>query len=589
MNICKSELKLIIFFIFIFALNSISAQEYPKDYFRSPVKIPIYLSGSFSELRTNHFHSGIDIKTNGQQGLKIVAVADGYVSRIRVSPYGFGNALYINHPNGFTSVYAHLSKFSDDIESFVKKNQYHKKKYAIQLYPSKNKFVFKKGELIGLSGNSGSSRGPHLHFEIRDTKSEWPINPLYFGLKITDEIKPEIRRIKLYPVNESFVVKVTYYGKNSTYSKFYHDEFVLRLSKSNGNYILRGVKNISVNGAFKLGIETYDKMNNSYSTLGVYNILLKVNDENIFEEKFNTFSFANSRYINAHIDYAEKVHKKKKIQRLFLLPNNKLPFYETINNNGEIITEFGKENQINIFVKDFSGNMSVLKFKISGEELKSNTKNLNDESYRKIFSVKEANYFYDDEINLFAFPNTFYDDLKFKYRPKEGNSNTYSKLHIIHKNDVPVHKRYILKIKTQNLPEKYKDKAYIAVKYGKNSFSYLGGKLENGWIETKVREFGTFCVVVDSVDAVIKALNFKNGSYVSSKKELKLKIYDKQSGISSYNGYIDGKWVLMEYDAKYNLLKHKFDSRTSSGKHSLKVVVKDNCGNKKVAEFEFVR
>jgi len=182
--------------------SSLAQSNIPKDYFGKPLDIPLILSGSFGELRSNHFHSGLDIKTQQRTGLPVYAPADGYVSRIKVGHYGYGKALYIKHPNGYSTVYAHLERYAGKIQDYVKKQQYRKESYEIELFPKADLLPVYKGDLIGYSGNTGSSGGPHLHFEIRDASSR-PMNPMLFGLDVPDTRRPLLNSVMVYPVGDS--------------------------------------------------------------------------------------------------------------------------------------------------------------------------------------------------------------------------------------------------------------------------------------------------------------------------------------------------------------------------------------------------
>jgi len=338
-------------------LTSLFSQQYPQDQFISPLTVPLYLSGSFAELRTNHFHSGIDIKTNGQEGLSVIAVADGYVSRIRVLAAGFGKVLYLTHENGYTSVYAHLSRFEESLDEYVKSRQYIKESFEIELFPPKDKFVFKKGDTIAFSGNSGYSMGAHLHFEIRETTSEAVLNPLLFGIQVIDNLKPELSQIKIYPLDPGSVIQIDYYGRNAVYSKTYTQAVTLKSYLQQGVYKLSGIKEIRVFGKIGLAIESIDKMDASHNKLGLVEMFLIENDKEIFSCRRERFEFHQTRFINAHIDYEEKIKTKKVFERLYNLPFNELPFYNQ-GKDGVILLNEGDTNKYKVVLKDFYENTS---------------------------------------------------------------------------------------------------------------------------------------------------------------------------------------------------------------------------------------
>ena len=267
---------LLILFTYTICLSSFS-QNHPKDYFRSPLDIPLILSGTFGELRSNHFHAGIDLKTKGQSGLNVYAIADGYVSRIKVSPWGYGKAIYITHYNGYTSVYAHLMRYTGAIQDYVIDQQYLQKSYDIELFPDSLELKVQKGQIIGLSGNTGSSAAPHLHFEIRNSQNQYPQNGLQFGFDIKDDIPPIIKELKLYRQSKKTQIN----GNN-------HD-IILETKGENGLYMLD--QNIEVSGPFSIGLNTYDLLNFASNKNGVFSIDVFVDSSLIYSHKMEEFGF----------------------------------------------------------------------------------------------------------------------------------------------------------------------------------------------------------------------------------------------------------------------------------------------------------
>jgi len=328
--------------LFLIVLN-VSSQNYPKDYFSSPLDIDLYLSGTFGELRSNHFHSGLDFKTGGAIGKNVYSIADGYVSRIKVSPWVYGKATYIQHPNG-TSVYGHLDKYSPKIDSIVKAEQYRRESFAMDFFPEKNDIIIKKSEIIGLSGNSGSSGGPHLHFEIRNANQE-PINPMHFGITIKDNIKPTIQKLFIYNIYQNNIstkkdISLNYI--NGILSPKYHDT-------------------IAVSDKFYIGINSFDKLNGAPNQNGIYSMSIFVDDEKYFEFVADKFSFNETRYLNAYIDYEYFKKYRSRIQKSIILPNNNLSMYNSVKNRGLILMN-EKAKKVNIIISDFAGNKSEIVF-----------------------------------------------------------------------------------------------------------------------------------------------------------------------------------------------------------------------------------
>ncbi len=335
-----------------------SKARYPDTLFQSPLDRPLTLSGSFGELRGGHFHSGLDFTTGERVGKPVKTIADGYLARIKVSASGFGKALYIRHSMGYTSVYAHLNSFRDSIASYVKKAQYKQQSYQLNLYPGEEKFPVKQGEVIGKAGNSGSSTGPHLHFEIRESRTAMPVNPLYFGFKVKDTKSPVIRGLRLYPINDRSQVKVTFDDHKPVKSSL--EPITLQVQKDGANYGLAHAESIFARGAFGVSVAVTDYHDRSSHALGVSQITLRDQNRQIFKSRIDKFRFSETRYVNAHMDYAANVANNLEYQRCFVLPGNKLPFYNA-QNRGIIRISEGDQYNLAVHAKDASGNKSTLK------------------------------------------------------------------------------------------------------------------------------------------------------------------------------------------------------------------------------------
>src|SRR5699024_2993174 len=305
---------------------TLAQPQVPTDYFRSPVDLEISLSGNFGELRGNHFHSGLDIRTNYTQGHPIYAAADGYISRINIGHFGYGKALYIQHPNGYTTVYGHLQRFVGDIQEYTKKQQYRRESYEIQVYPEAGVIPVKKGDLIAYSGNTGGSGGPHLHYEIRDGNQR-PMNPLLFGYHVADTRKPNIDKLRIYTISDN--AHVDHQSKNKD----------LRLTPQNdGSYLDESIEAL---GKIGLRVATFDRLNSVDNKNGAYRIQTKINGEPHHEIRFDRFSFAETRYVNQYIDYAYWIDSKYKVQKLFREQNNQLSIITPSANAGYLNVEEG--------------------------------------------------------------------------------------------------------------------------------------------------------------------------------------------------------------------------------------------------------
>ena len=564
-------MKLVSFAILVITLLSTSfsfAQQY-----QSPLDFRLLLSGTFGELRGNHFHSGIDIKTEGVEGQKVYAIADGYISRIKISTWGYGKAIYITHPEtGHTSVYAHLQSFSTKIDSIVKNEHYKKESFEINFYPNRDALKVSKGEIIALSGNSGGSDGAHLHFEIRNTKTERPINPLQFGFKVADNIAPTLKKLKIYAFDTT---TINGYQKSKIYD----------ISKKEDNYSITEIP--TINGAFALGIFTYDKLNDSYNKNGIYSIKLCIDSTVCYEFKVDRLDFSTSRYINAHIDYCEKQESKNKYHRCYKLPNNKLDNYPTLINDGIINFTEDTTHLITLAVSDIYGNTSNLSFKAKATNRPFLMRcPLPIDSTSIPFPINKSTIFKAKNIELHMESNSLYEPLKFHYSTTDSVEGVYGLVHNVHNNRTPVHKKYVLSIKA-NVPVTLKNKTYIATTDLKGNFWHLGGDWKEGFLRTKVREFGDFCIIADTINPEIKGVNIFPGKVFNTQTTIKLTIKDKNSGIKSYRGEIDGKWILMDYDYKRNLLRFDIGKNLKKGKHTFTLKVIDNVENKKIYKAEF--
>ncbi|MFC4211438.1 M23 family metallopeptidase [Pedobacter lithocola] len=561
-------------FCFLLCATSAHAQQifstnkYPLTYFRQPLDIvPPALAGSFGEIRGNHFHSGIDFRTNQREGYPIYAVADGYVSRLRVQNSGFGQALYINHPNGFTSVYGHLQRFAPKIALLVKKLEYDKKSFEIDEFPNETLIPVRKGEVIAWSGNRGSSGGPHLHFEIRDTKTEETINPQFFGIDIPDNIPPVIYSLYAYRLNGKVFNEST-------------PKQAIPISGSNGTYKAAA---IGLTGEVGFGVVTTDRHNGLSGTNGVYSIQLELDGKMIYTSALERFAFEDSKAINSHIDYPTYLNTKRSIQKSFIEPGNPLSIYSNLVNNGKINFNDGALHQLKYIITDSKGNSSTLSFSVQAGSAPVTSAVV---PSGIIYPYNKVNEFNTDDVKVVFQKGTLYNDLNFMYKklPKLMG-NAYSSLHQIHNRYTPLHVGFDLWIKADNLPEYLRSKALIASSSG----SSQGGSYDNGYVKATPRNFGSYYIAVDTIAPRILPVNISDGKNMAGVSKILFKLSDNLSGIKSFNGYIDGQWTLMEFDTKTATLWHSFDERTSAGKHTLELVVIDMKENTRKYTITFYR
>ncbi len=558
--------------LFIIWDVALFAQE---RYYTDPVKIPMLLSGSFAELRSNHFHSGIDIKTRGVTGVSVHAVAGGYISRIVVSPTGFGKALYISHPNGTTSVYAHLQSFSDNVERYVKNNQYEKKSFRVDLNVPENLFKIKQDEIIGKSGNSGSSGGPHLHFELRDTDTEEPLNPLEFKFPVEDTTPPRIFSLMVAPLNESS--HAGYAGEKKTYPVIF----------KNGKYQLRDSHVIPAYGNIGIAIQANDYFDDSYNKCGIYSIQLKFDGELYYSFQMDRFSFAETRYINSHIDYDEYIQTNRRFHKTWIDPGNRLRIYNYLRQGGYLKVTDGNYHPVKIELKDRHGNTSVLEFSIVSRNKKIPRR---EDKFEKLLRFDRENKFNTGEVRIEFPEGSLYNDVKFDYTKIQGGKQFLSPVHVIHEETVPLHTSAWLSVKAENLEKRLQEKALLVnVDTVSGEISSAGGEFKNGWVTGNIRTFGNYAIAVDTVPPEIVPLSIKNNYEITETSQIRFKIDDELSGIQKIEGYIDGKWALFEYDPKSNLIVHRFDAeRFEMGKrHQFVLTVTDYSGNQNTYEATF--
>lgn len=551
----------------------LSANTDRRDMFINPVEIPVSISANFGELRPDHFHSGIDIKTNGVTGHKVLAADNGHIYRISVSPSGFGKALYIRHNNGFSTVYGHLDRFIPDIDKYVKEEQYRKEDFAIELYPQKDKFPVSRGDIIAFSGNSGSSMGPHLHFEVRRSSNENPVDPLSY-IELADEIRPVIDRIFIYPLSRNSMVNG------------YNEKVKFRLTGDKGNYSLSSPTPVMVSGDIGIGISTWDFLNNSWNKCGVRSVEMKLDGRTRYRHSIDEFAFSESRYINSHIDYEEQQRSGTWIQKTFLEPNNRLSIYELTENSGIIRLSDNEMHKVELIVTDYAGNNSRVTFLVAADN-NSSLDNSPPEPSREI-PYSEAAVFNRHDIKV-SFPrDCFYDTLRFIYKKSPSEQGLLSDLHYLHNRFTPVHKTFDLSIKPFDLPREL-DKYLCLVYVKEGSVSYAGGIMADGFVTGKVRALGNYAVGIDSVPPQVRALNFSDRSDIQGKSDLRIFLDDEFSGVASYEVTIDGNWALFEWDPKNRVISYKPDnSIKNGGLHKLVAVVSDNLGNKTNMEISFL-
>jgi hypothetical protein len=559
-------------YILLLSYSGSFAQSYPKKYFSKPIDPPYKLAGNFGEIRADHFHSGIDFSTSEEEGKNVYAAADGYVSRIKISSVGFGKAVYITHPNGFVTVYAHLKEFYPELEKYVHDKQYEKESFEIELFPTSKEFPVMKGQVIAYSGNTGSSTGPHMHFEIRHEKTEEPINAQLFGYKIPDKAKPEITMMKIIPKTTEGIIA----GHDSSAS------FKV-IQRNAGKYFVTDTQHVWGKVGFEFAMTDFQEKDKA--TIGIYSMQLKVDTAVVYSYKYNRFNFNETRYVNSHIDYAAKVNDGVIYERCFHQGRNPLRFYK--DTLGFYNFNENRKYKVKATVKDFNGNTSTVEFFVKGDS----SLKIQPRLFSPFITVIAPQYgivITEPDMVIDIPSNALYDTCYLLYKAEEKEPGFFSPSFIIGDRSVPLHLSMTLSLKATGIPDSLKSKAVIASKTQKQIWISEGGSWSDNLISTRTRHFGTFAVALDTISPLIGIKEMPDT--LTSRGQIGVKIIDDFTGIKSYRATIDGKWILLEYDAKNDMLNGRIEIPSTRSSHlfEIEIEVVDETGNKSIARRDFV-
>ena len=542
--------KLLTKLLVLFSSVVIHSQEVD---FHSPIDAPFNLSGTFGEFRSR-FHTGIDFK--GGEGINVFSIEDGYISRIEVSPNGYGKVIYITHPNGYSSVYAHLKRFSTEIERYIKSEQYRSKSFIVKRFPKKDQIQVKRGELIGYSGNTGRSFGAHLHFEIRDTNSQDALNPLMFNYTYEDLERPIIRG--LYTINE-----------NNTLIRDLPER--VKISRVNDSTFV--ADDIVFSGDIGFGLDIYDiQYKNLFNRNGVYKIELLIDSIQKFSYSMDRIKFSENHYKKLMYDYLSLVKNNKRVLKVYSPPKSSLSFINSNDFNGIIKSDEISDSKVDIKVTDWNNNSSYLKIKILGSNSKEFNKPLNGIEIltNQKYTINKGESAI--EINK----NTFYEDVLLNISFNHDTIDLGEEI-------TPFRSSIKLKLPIdKNLDSLRLSQTFIG-KIINNKINYISSKINDSYITANTSSLGKYIISRDSVLPEIKPINFQNKSNVKSNKTIRLRIKDDKSGIKNYRAYINGKWALFEYDPKQNLIFHDLsDSVIEDGENDLLIEFEDGVGNKQI-------
>jgi len=532
-----------------------------------PLKIPMFLSGNFGEMRSDHFHSGIDIKTQGSIGKAVYAIREGHVSRIKVQANGYGKSIYLAHPDGTTSVYGHLDSYRDDIAAYVKKVQYQRKSHQVDIYLKGDEFRLERGEQIARSGNTGGSFGPHLHFEIRTTGNQHPTNVLHYGLDIKDHTAPRFLSMSLTPLSPGSRIN----GKETA------QEF--SLLKDQGIYTVPWGTDLKASGGLGMAVEVYDYLDGSGNRCGVYSLELYQEEKLLYKHVMDEFAFSESRYINAHMDYGRYIRSGVRSHRLHVLPHNKLRIYKELENRGMIKVPGEGTLPLRVVATDVAGNRSELQIELQSQRPASP---LHVPQAGTSMSEHADNHFDSPNLRMHIPAGSLYEPTQFRLDSLTSEPGILSPLYQVHLAEVPLHKRSTLSIRYRGPEGLPKGKLHLLEWDAEDDrWVSAGGSYVEGWVSASVRRFGTYAIGLDTIAPEITPLNGSSKADQRQEKALRFRILDTGSGIEKYEGYIDNRWALFEYDPKNDLLTYTFDEErlAKNSPHELELYVSDEMGN----------
>ena len=555
---------------FIFTLLSflVPLSGQADSNYHPPLDIPMFLSGNFGEIRPDHFHSGIDIKTQGHTGFPVSSIADGYVSRIKVQANGYGKSLYITHPDGHTSQYGHLDRYTEAIAKYVKEVQYKRRSHQVDIYPPADKFKVSSGQLIAYSGNSGSSMGPHLHFEIRSTAKQHPLNVLKYDFEIKDSQAPRFMGLYITPLD----VASGFNGNNSMAR--------MELVKDQGIYTVAWGTRMEIAGNFGLGVEVFDFLDGSHNRCGIYSLELHAGGKQIYSHRMDEFAFSESHFVNACTDYQEAVLNGKKVHRLYRLPGDRLRIYGSLENDGRMQLAPGEELPIRIVALDVAGNQSVLEVLLKGSSSAQPPADDKKDPHATVDHSREFRIAR-GEADLLIPAHALYEDTPIAFEREENPLAFMGMAYRVHDEATPFHGSCKLTIELPFMEKMLRSKLLLAKKDNKGEWNSAGGKINGEYLEVSLKSFGNYLLCLDTLAPEIKPHQPMKENDYRGQKRMAYIIHDELSGIKSYEGFIDNNWVLFEYDPKNDLLSYAFDTtRLSKGmEHELELYVKDERGN----------
>lgn len=549
--------------------------DYPQHYFRNPLDIPIYLAGNFGECRPGHFHSGTDIKTLGRENQPVHAAADGYISRIKMDKSGFGHALYVTHPNGYTTLYGHLNDFAPAIQKYLRQQQYAQQRWDIDVQLSPSQFPVKKGQLIAMSGNTGGSTAPHLHFEIRDTKTEHPLNPELFGLPIIDKKSPVPLRAVVYNLNNGFYGSMRTTAGVKARGNIYAPENGVMTVPSYSDTTLTGI-----------GIEVNDFMEGSDNTLAHYKAITYVNDTPVYTIVLDNIGYEETRYINAYADYPTKKKEGYWVQCLFQLPGNKLNsiYTDPLHNRGYLTVIAGEKKKVTIKIIDDFDNTATVGFDVATVKIPNQKPAVSGIS--KTFYANAAGSFESTNLKFELNDRALYDSVTYVYNEQQDDKKL-SAIYKICSREIPMHTAMQLSIKPDKpIPFNLRDKIALMYTDGKDEEGQVATAEPMGWYKAATRSLGTYWLAADTVAPAIRPMQ-KDGAHLNKARQILFTVKDDMTSVKKFKGMLDGKWICMEQHG--DLFFYTFDEHCPAGKHKLVFTATDENNNTSTITYNFTR
>lgn len=564
-------------FSLLIARTSFAQANGTEPQFAPPMDIPISLAGNFMELRTGHFHSGLDMRTEGREGLDVKAADHGWVSRVKVSPWGYGKALYIDHPNGFTTVYGHLRNYAGAVADAVLDRQYKAREFDVDLVFEKGELPVSKGQVVAQSGNTGGSSGPHLHFEVRRTGDQHALDPERFGMEVPDDIHPIFHGLRIDPLDS--LARVPPYPNGA---KGYP------VTGSGSYYTLKDGAVPAATGTVGLSVNVSDRYSNSSSTCGIRSLKVFVDEEPVHSALLEEVDFALQRFADAYMDYALFKSNDMNYNRCYKLPNNKLSIYGKEAAQGRITLRPGDERKVMVEAVDANGNRSELRFTLRGAPTAQALSWRVPPGQGQYFGYDRKNTLATKDARFELPPNALYADERIDCSVRNSDS-PFAPVTRLHDPLTPINIAGQLSLRADVSKARGRsDKLLIVRLDEKGKASPIGGICADGWVSSKVKSFGDYTVMIDTLPPKVTGLNIR--AVMTERDSLNIQVSDDLSGITRWVGTLDGQWILFEYDPKKKMLCHRFDKYSDKpGKHELVVEVGDERGNTSTFRTSFTR